>query len=102
MVSPPAPVRTCIGCRRRASPVELVRVVRSFDGTLAVGRTLAGRGAWLCAGSVGCLEQARSRGAFGRALRGPVDEAALDTLTAELSPGVAATLSCRRERPRED
>ena len=73
-----------------------------LDGTLAVGRTLPGRGAWLCAGSLACVEQARSRGAFGRALRGPVDEAALDTLTAELSLGAPATLSCRRDRPRED
>ncbi|MCB9372061.1 MAG: YlxR family protein [Microthrixaceae bacterium] len=95
-------MRTCIGCRRATTPAELVRVVRRVDGTLAVGRTLAGRGAWLCAGSVACVEQARSRGAFGRALRGPVSEAALDTLTAELLPGAAASLSCRRERPRED
>lgn len=102
MASRAAPVRTCIGCRRLAPPAELVRVVRSVDGTLAVGRTLAGRGAWLCAGSLACVEQARSRGAFGRALRDPVDEAALDTLTAELSLGAAATLSCRRDRPRED
>ncbi|MGE3619692.1 MAG: YlxR family protein [Acidimicrobiia bacterium] len=68
-------MRTCVGCRRRASPDELVRVVRAPDGTLRVGRTLPGRGAWLCAGSVSCRERAARRGAMARALRGPVDPA---------------------------
>jgi predicted RNA-binding protein YlxR (DUF448 family) len=72
----------------------LVRVVRLVDGTLGVGRTLSGRGAWLCAGSAACLQQARDRNAFGRALRGPVSETALDALTAELLP-VPATNSFR-------
>jgi hypothetical protein len=36
---------------------------------LAVGRSLPGRGAWLCKGSVGCAERAARRGAFPRALR---------------------------------
>ncbi len=94
-------MRTCIGCRRATTTVGLVRVVRRVDGTLAVGRTLAGRGAWLCAGSVACVEQARSRGAFGRALRGPVSETALDTLSTELRTSVAPR-SCRRDRPREN
>src|SRR5699024_7149 len=71
-----APVRTCVGCRRRGSRSELLRVVaRPRDG--AAGTTAvvpdpacrsAGRGAWLhpCRG---CLESAERRRAFGRALR---------------------------------
>ena len=46
-----------------------MRVVRLDDGSLAVGRTLAGRGAWLCRGSTECLGQARRRKAFDRAFR---------------------------------
>jgi hypothetical protein len=36
-------------------------------------RTLPGRGAWLCADSPACLEQALKRRALGRALRASVD-----------------------------
>ncbi|MBW3580432.1 MAG: YlxR family protein [Actinobacteria bacterium] len=67
-----APVRTCIGCRRRAGLDQLVRVIRRSDGTLEVGRTLPGRGAWLCSASPACVDAAERRRAFDRALRGPV------------------------------
>jgi len=50
----------------------LVRVVRLTEGTLAVGRSLPGRGAWLCAEDPGCFERAMRRNAFGRAFRQPV------------------------------
>lgn len=70
------PLRTCLGCRRVASPSALVRVARRPDGALAVGRHEPGRGAWLCAeagpggvASRACFEAAVRRRAFGRALR---------------------------------
>jgi uncharacterized protein len=62
-----------VGCRRRADPGDLVRVVAAAEGSAAVGRSLAGRGAWLCAGSPECLDRALRRGALGRALRAPID-----------------------------
>jgi predicted RNA-binding protein YlxR (DUF448 family) len=49
-----------------------VRVVRTPEGSLATGRTLPGRGAWLCAGSPACIEQAARRNALSWALRAPV------------------------------
>jgi len=67
-----------------AAPDELVRVVRSADGALAVGRSLPGRGAWLCAGSDACLELAERRKAFTRAFRAPVGIAAMNALRAAL------------------
>jgi predicted RNA-binding protein YlxR (DUF448 family) len=54
------------------------------DGTLAVGRDLPGRGAWLCRGSPGCLERAVKRHAFSRALPGEVGRAQLDRLASVL------------------
>jgi uncharacterized protein len=75
--------RTCIGCRRKAAPAELVRVIRREDGRLETGRTLPGRGAWLCAGSPACVEAAQRRRAFERALRGPVDAGSVDRLRVE-------------------
>jgi len=54
------------------------------DGTLAVGRSLPGRGAWLCAGSVACLELAARRKAFARALRTDVSQTAVAGLRTTL------------------
>ena len=62
----------CVGCRRTATPDHLVRVVRGAEGTLVIGRTLPGRGAWICADSPQCVQQAARRNAFSKALRAPV------------------------------
>ena len=55
-------------------------MVRLGDGSLAVGRTLAGRGAWLCRGRADCLARAEQRRAFVRALRAPLRAGAIDDL----------------------
>ena len=80
-----SPQRTCIGCRRVRPAGELVRVVRAPDGTLVVGRTRPGRGAWLCAGSDECMARAARRQSFGRALRAPVADEAVHALRNGLS-----------------
>src|SRR5207237_8718646 len=77
-----SPLRSCIGCRRVRTQGELVRYVRTPEGTLAEGRTLGGRGAWLCRESAACVEAAVRHRAFGRALRGdirPEDKIGRDT-----------------------
>ena len=70
----PGPVRTCIGCRRRAAKSELLRVVAGsdVDASPAVcpdpdGRA-PGRGAHLHP-TTECLDLAVRRRAFTRALR---------------------------------
>ena len=68
-----------------APPDQLVRVVAKPGGGLAVGRTLLGRGAWVCAGSPGCLKAASRRKAFDRALRTNVRSEAVDDLETMLS-----------------
>ena len=65
-----------------APPGELVRVVHVPGGGLAVDRTGAGRGAWLCAGSPACFEQAARRRVFGRALRTEIGAEAVNALRA--------------------
>ncbi|MFB9728491.1 DUF448 domain-containing protein [Haloechinothrix salitolerans] len=59
----------CIGCRKRASVSELLRVV-AVDGRVVVDerRRMPGRGAWLHL-DPGCLAAAARRRAFPRALR---------------------------------
>jgi uncharacterized protein len=60
-------VRTCIGCRRRAPRSTLLRVVAEGSRVVWDRRAIApGRGAWM---HPGCVELARKRRAFGRALR---------------------------------
>ncbi|MBK9178896.1 MAG: YlxR family protein [Acidimicrobiales bacterium] len=81
------PQRTCIGCRRVAPASELVRVVRTADGGLVAGRTLPGRGAWLCRPADACLQLAVRRRAFARALRGDVRPGADEVLRAALGGG---------------
>ncbi|MGQ0831823.1 MAG: YlxR family protein [Microthrixaceae bacterium] len=75
-----------MGCRRRAPQDQLIRIVRTPDGSLRSGRSLAGRGAWLCAGSPACLDLALRRKAFARALRGPVAPDAAAALAEHLRP----------------
>lgn len=62
----PGPVRTCVGCRRRSAPHELLRIAVTRDGQVLVGQG-PGRGAWCC--SVECFDRALARRALGRALR---------------------------------
>ncbi len=67
----------CVGCRRRAAPSHLVRVVGGPGGSLLIGRGLPGRGAWICADAPGCVQKAAKRNAFAKALRVPVAPAAV-------------------------
>ena len=53
------------------------------EGSLQVGRTLPGRGAWLCAGSLRCVQRAAQRNALSRALRAPVSPEAVLALGQE-------------------
>ena len=75
--NPAGPVRTCIGCRRRAAKRELLRVVagpdtHGQDSSWAVvpdpRGTAPGRGAHLHP-TLECFELAERKRAFARALR---------------------------------
>ena len=61
--------RTCIACGSKADKVQLYRIVRKADGTVAFdpsGR-MPGRGAYIC--SAKCLENAMSKRKLQHALR---------------------------------
>lgn len=63
------PLRQCMGCREMKPKRELIRVVRSPEGSVSLdfkGKA-AGRGAYLCPDPQ-CLKKARKSGAIGRAL----------------------------------
>ncbi|MEO8283380.1 MAG: YlxR family protein [Pseudarthrobacter sp.] len=75
------PQRTCIGCRKKASRSELLRLVAEGSGSTAVlvdeRRRMAGRGAWLHPSET-CLALAVKRRAFGRALNGATGATAVE------------------------
>ena len=65
----PVPLRTCVACRTERAKRDLVRVVRTPDGTVALDPTgrLAGRGAYLCADGA-CWSAALKKHSLERAL----------------------------------
>ncbi|TYP82698.1 YlxR family protein [Blastococcus xanthinilyticus] len=84
------PVRTCVGCRKRASVSDLLRVV-VVAGDLVPDprRRLPGRGASLHP-TAECLRAAERRRAFPRALRtsAPVEVGPLRAFVLDASPEV--------------
>ena len=83
------PMRQCMGCRERKPKKELVRVVRSPEGTVSVdlrGKA-PGRGAYICPDPE-CLKKAVKSRALERNLEVEIPEAVLHRLEEELeAPG---------------
>ena len=79
-----APTRTCVGCRSALPADQLIRIVRLPGGALSVDRHGAGRGAWLCRDSPGCLDEAVRRHGFERAFAASIDADDLQQLRVQL------------------
>lgn len=85
---PNAAVRTCIGCRKVAARDQLIRLVRSTNGTgetvalVDVAARMPGRGAWLHP-SPECWRLAIKRRAIGRALPGVTNVHAVELFADE-------------------
>ncbi|HEY2550080.1 MAG TPA: DUF448 domain-containing protein [Streptosporangiaceae bacterium] len=98
-----AVVRTCVGCGVRAAKSDLLRLVAVGDVIVAdAAARMPGRGAYLHP-SQGCLDRARRRRAFPRALRlqGPLRDDELDGFTWQPPPGgqpAAAAGEAARDR----
>ena len=76
------PMRMCVGCREMKPKKELLRAVRSPEGTVSLDNTgkKAGRGAYVCL-SAECLKKALKQRQLDRALEAHLDEAANQQLT---------------------
>lgn len=79
------PVRQCLGCRERKPKRELIRIVRSPDGQVALDTKgkAPGRGAYLCPNPE-CLKRAVRSRALERNLEIPIPEDVLVRLTEEM------------------
>ncbi len=80
------PQRTCLGCRTVKPKKELVRVVRTPDGTVIVDPTgkKAGRGAYICL-SPECLEKAFKGALLAQALEFEITTGIKEDLKNKLS-----------------
>ena len=78
------PMRQCLGCREMKPKKELLRVVRSPEGTVTIdGRGKAsGRGAYVCPDPA-CLGKAIKSKALERSLGVPVPQELLQQLLLE-------------------
>ena len=79
------PMRQCLGCREMKPKPELVRVVRSPEGTVSVdlrGKA-PGRGAYVCP-SADCLKKALRSRALSRNLGMEIPPDLYDTLAQQM------------------
>ena len=81
-------MRMCVGCREMKPKKELLRVVRSPAGAIALDRVgkAPGRGAYLCSDAA-CLKKAQKSKALDRALEAAVSAEVYDALVAQLAGG---------------
>ena len=80
-----SPRRQCMGCRERRPKRELIRVVRSPEGTVSLdfqGKA-PGRGAYLCP-NPDCLRRAVRSKALERNLETPIPAEVLERLAQEM------------------
>ena len=83
-------MRQCLGCREMKPKKDLIRVVRSPEGTISLdfrGKA-SGRGAYLCR-SGDCLKKAVKSKALERAFSAPIPSEVYDRLQREMEVGHA-------------
>lgn len=87
------PARTCLGCQTVRPKREMIRIVRTPEGTLAVDETgkKSGRGAYVCP-RLECLELLKK----GKRLEKTLDVSPPPSLFEELRERILATSEDRR------
>ena len=80
------PMRMCTGCGQMKPKRELVRVVKSQDGEIALDLTgkKAGRGAYVCR-DIECLQKARKARRLEKAFSCRIPDEVYDRMEEELS-----------------
>lgn len=81
------PMRMCTGCGEMKPKRELIRVVKSPEGEIALDRTgrLPGRGAYVCPDPE-CLKKARKTRRIERVFSSAIPDEIYDALEKELEP----------------
>ena len=79
------PMRQCMGCRERKAKKEMIRVVRTTEGTVSLDFSgkLNGRGAYVCP-DMACLKKAMKSKALDRCLEVTIPEDVYTRLEREM------------------
>ena len=79
------PQRQCMGCRERKAKRELIRVVRTPEGTVCLdfGGKMNGRGAYICPDAE-CLKKAIRSKSLDRSLEVTIPQEVYDRLEKEM------------------
>ena len=83
------PQRQCMGCRERKAKRDMIRVVRTTDGSVCLdfGVKLNGRGAYICPNPE-CLKKAQKAKSLERSLEVPIPQEVYDRLEKEMEDAV--------------
>ena len=83
------PQRQCMGCRERKAKRELIRIVRTPDGTVSLdfGGKMNGRGAYICP-SPECLKKVQKSKALDRSLEVSIPDAVYERLAREMEGNI--------------
>ena len=79
------PERTCVGCRAKKAKADLLRIVRTPEGTVETdaGGRKNGRGAYICP-DIDCLTKAVRNGSLSRALGCGIPQEVFESLRKEI------------------
>ncbi len=82
------PERKCMGCNEKKAKKELIRVVRTPEGTVELDATgkKSGRGAYICPKST-CFEKAYKSKRLERCLEVEIPEAVYETAKQQIEAG---------------
>ncbi len=82
------PQRQCVGCREMKNKRDLIRVVRSPEGTISLDfkGKMPGRGAYVCPDPA-CLAKARKSRALERAFETAIPAEVYDQLERQMGEG---------------
>ena len=85
MVQKKIPIRQCVGCREKKPKRELIRIVKSPEGTISVDFSgkANGRGAYLCC-STDCLKKAIKSRTLERAFEVSISSEIFERLEREI------------------
>jgi predicted RNA-binding protein YlxR (DUF448 family) len=79
------PLRICAGCQQQKSKKEMIRIVRTPEGTVEIDKTgkKSGRGVYICQNTE-CLEKAYKEHRLERSLKCKVSDEIYEGLRKEL------------------
>lgn len=80
------PLRVCAGCQEQKNKKDMIRVVRTPEGTVEIDKTgkKSGRGVYVCQNQ-DCLEKAYKEHRLERSLKTKVSDEIYEALRQELS-----------------